>query len=247
MNKQVYGLGRQALPRVLALRKGTVLGILGAILLVLIMLVWLVFASFGWLANRLPTVVQDTLPQNISPQIQDVIRDGVQQGSDLLGAVGINLPAVTEGLKDIGKQAGSLAGIDPAVVDRTVDSVAEKTGLLGNSAPVVIPAADVPGDDLLPFARMPGLVRESFAADKQVVVSRFIGKQDFEAVTTYYIEQFFQQGFRQQIITASERRQSYRFTPADPLTDSRVFELEFARAGADAVQVTVTVPAISSR
>jgi hypothetical protein len=108
-----------------------------------------------------------------------------------------------------------------------------------------LPEKDVSGSDPGPVARFPGLVRSQFFRDETKIETSYVGRADFDAVLTHYVQGFVANGFTQEVLAADAESERHQFVGGA----SGPFELRITRRPAGVVEVVVrqalspTIPA----
>ena len=94
-----------------------------------------------------------------------------------------------------------------------------------------LPEKDVSGSDPGPVNRFPGLVRSQFLRDETKIEASYVGRADFDAVLTHYVQGFGANGFTQNVLAADAESERHQFVGGA----SGPFELRIARrpAGVD--------------
>lgn len=98
-----------------------------------------------------------------------------------------------------------------------------------------LPEKDVSGSDPGPVNRFPGLVRSQFLRDATKIEVSYVGRSDFDAVLTHYVQGFAANGFTQDVLAADSESERHQFVGGA----SGPFELRIARRPAGIVEVVV--------
>lgn len=96
------------------------------------------------------------------------------------------------------------------------------------------PARDVSGADPGPVPRFPGLVRSRFVRDEKMIEATYVGRADFDAVLTHYVQGFAAGGFTQEVLAAAAEEERHQFVGA-----SGRFEVRIGRRPGGVVEVDV--------
>ncbi|MFW5454080.1 hypothetical protein [Thioalkalivibrio sulfidiphilus] len=98
----------------------------------------------------------------------------------------------------------------------------------------VTPERDVSGSDPGPVDRFPGLVRSRFVRDESLIEATYVGRADFDAVLTHYVQGFAGGGFTQEVLAAAAEEERHQFVGA-----SGRFEVRIGRRPGGVVEVGV--------
>jgi hypothetical protein len=96
------------------------------------------------------------------------------------------------------------------------------------------PERDVSGSDPGPVDRFPGLVRSRFARDENMIEVTYVGRADFDAVLTHYMQGFAADGFTQDVLAATAEEERHQFVGA-----AGRFEVRIGRRPSGVVEVDV--------
>lgn len=202
-HRNVYKLGEQIAPRLLRIKKGTILAILASAFFVMVLLVWLFFAVMGWFFNHSASLVE-----NGQTGVGTLLQGGVRA----INESGLLIPQLQQEVNRLAALAE-----DPAAI---LDKI-EPQALAGQLGSVVntlagkpladLPQQDVSGVELVPVTRFPGLIRSAFAAQSDSVTAEYIGSADFNSVLDHYAEGFNKAGYQHEIVSASDSVEVHRY------------------------------------
>ena len=97
------------------------------------------------------------------------------------------------------------------------------------------PEKDVSGSDPGPVNRFPGMVRSQFLRDATKIEASYIGRADFDAVLTHYVQSFTANGFTQDVLAADAEGERHQFIGGA----SGPFEVRIVRRPVGVVEVVV--------
>jgi hypothetical protein len=99
----------------------------------------------------------------------------------------------------------------------------------------VPPERDVSGTDPGPVDRFPGLVRSGFVRSEKMIEATYVGRADFDAVLTHYVQGFAANDFTQEVLAAAAEEERHQFVGA-----AGRFEVRIGRRPGGVVEVGVS-------
>ncbi len=206
--------------RVKNIRARTWLILGGVVLLLLGLMAWAAIAVLSWLWAQGPQLA------GTGWQVAEEAKARVEQvAPGLKGEAEKWLPAT----------GWQLANEAMTRAEEVVPGVKEEAkrwlpGSIGS-----LPEKDVSGSDPGPVARFPGLVRSQFLRDETKIETSYVGRADFDAVLTHYVQGFVANGFTQDVLAADAESERHQFVGGT----SGPFEVRIARRAAGVVEVVV--------
>ena len=110
---------------------------------------------------------------------------------------------------DAGKRAAGAAleqveQVAPGMKERVADWLPKAS----KNEPAV---RDVSGPDIGPVARYPGMARDYYSHEGNLIVVHYVGRADFQSVLDHYTRGFAAAGWRQEVIAATREAEQHRY------------------------------------
>jgi hypothetical protein len=140
------------------------------------------------------------------------------------GFVRENFPQWVDGGKKIISEGINKADkVLPGVKETAEGVVPQLTAKVQEIIPgAEIPAKDVDGEDIQPIPRYPGLIRVSYATDKEKTTVGYKGKVKFEGASEFYKKEMAALGFKEKVISASPGEVVYHYTKGTQVVELKL-------------------------